>query len=382
MPISRRRLLTFALAAGCLRGVRAQSPSSSMHRLHTGDLGALAAVTAQLGDQPWRCLLDTGASVAVVSPRIARELRLAVIARSRVAAAGGVMTVERVALPAVELAGARVPAGEALVIDLAAQLGDAGAGIDGLLGAPSLRGAITRWDFAAGQVQRLDSVPRQGAVWPLRWDQGVPVIDLALGARVPASFLFDTGNAGALLVFARHAAALGGTQALPSVTVRELGGAVTAQHALLERLSAPGCVWREVPVAFEAGGGARRGAHFDRLAGSAGLALFAAGAVTLDGPGGQLVVEQPGLPEPAPLPGGFGFTLGAARSVNAVFDASPAARAGVRPGQRLLALDERDPGSNAEVWHMLHGRAAARFAFDGLSAPVTLARERFFPRWA
>ncbi len=390
------RTIGTALALQAARA-RAAPPAGAdvpLHRLHTGDLGALAAVDATLGGQPWRCLIDSGASVALVSPGTAARLGLRVVARSRVATAGGTMTLERVAMPPLRIGGERIDAGEALVLDLAAALGDAAASIDGLVGAPALRGRTTRLDLAAGRLG-WDAAPAtasapaaDGATWPLRWDQGLPVVDLALGDRPPAPFLFDTGNAGALVVFARHAAVLATDRdALPRTTMHELGGPVTVHQALLETLAAPGFVAHDVPVVFESGRGARRGAHFDRLAGSLGLALFGAGAVTLDGPGERLTIELPGLPAPPPLPGGYGFALrsvaGEAPAVSAVFDGGPAARAGVRPGQRLQSLDARALAgvSAGEVWRTLAGVHEARFGFDALGAPVRLARERFFVRW-
>jgi hypothetical protein len=387
--VKRRVLLAAGALAALPRAGLAQA-RSPLHRLHTGDLGALAAIDATLGGEPWRCLLDSGANVAVVSPQVAQRQRLRVIATSRVATAGGVLSVDRVALPAVQVGDMPLAVREALVLDLAATLGDAGAQVDGLVGAPALRDAVTRWDFAAGRVDWLarsgDADAAAAAVWPLRWDQGLPVIELRLGERAPARFMFDSGNAGALVVFAHHAAALGGIDALPRLTMRELGGPVTVHQALLGRLAAPGYTARDVPVAFEAGGGARRGAHFERLAGSAGLALFAAGAVTLDGAGGRLVVEQPGLPgEAPPLPGGFGFVLTGALDVAAVLDGGPAARAGVKPGARLRSLDGAPlAGARAsDVWRALQGRESAEFDFSGMAGSgVVLARERFFARWA
>jgi hypothetical protein len=367
--------------------------SAPLHRLHTGDLGALAAVDARLGGLPWRCLVDSGASIALVSPAFAARLGLRVVERSRVATAGGPLQLDRVELPPLEVAGRRVDAPQALVLDLERQLGDVGAAVDGLIGAPALRRRVTRLELASAKVHwdlsaQRPTAAQARAVWPLRWEGGLPVIDLALGDRAPAPFLFDTGNAGSLVVFARHAARLmEGAQGLPTVTMLELGGRVSVHQVLVERLHAPGYLARDVPAAFESGGGARRGAHFDRLAGSVGLALFSDGAVTLDGPGGRLIVELPNLPEVPRLPGGFGLALrsqaGQAPVVAAVFEGGPAARAGVRPGRRLLALDGQDVSSwrASEVWRLLYGVERASFGFDALPAAVELARERFFERW-
>jgi predicted aspartyl protease len=366
--------------------------SSPLLLLPTGDLGALAATEARLGGRTWRCLIDSGASRAVVSRRVADELGLPVTGRSRVATAGGTMQLDLVRMPSVELASLSLAVGEALVLDLESAFGDAAVGIEGLIGAPALRPVAMRIDFTAQRIEwsiepmAVPAASASHALWPLRWDGALPVIELVLGEREAAPFLLDTGNAGAIVVFARHAQRLG-VDGLPRIKMLELGGSVLAHQALVERLAAPGYLTRDVPAAFEAGGSARRGAHFDRLAGSAGLALFAAGAVTIDGPRSRVVVEQPGLPDAAALPGGFGFALrsqlGAGPAVSAVFEGGPAERAGVRPGQTLRRLDARELAGarSAEVWGALRGVESARFEFEELDAPLVLLRERFFARW-
>ena len=221
---------------------------------------------------------------------------------------------------------------------------------------------------------------------PLRWEQGLPVVSLALGARSAEGFVFDTGNAGALVLFARRAEALHAEAgALPQTTVRELGGSVQAGFARIERLAAPGWAAAQVPAALESGSAARRGHHFDRLAGSLGTALFEPGAVTLDGPGERLIVELPGLPDPPPLPGGFGFRLegGSWLRIGAVIDGGPAAAAGLQAGDAVQAIDGADARawSPAQAWAALAGReqAVLQLFRDGRSRRVELRRERFFP---
>jgi Aspartyl protease len=389
-PVWRRRSVVVAvcgaLGAATLRAQPAAA-GTPLHLVHTGDLGAQASIDATLGGQASRWIVDSGSTIALVSPALALRVGARTIDRRRVATAGGVLTVERVELPALVVAGRRLAATQALVLDLAQTLGEVGAAVDGLVGAPALRDQVTRFDFVVREwrLGAASAVAGNAAVWPLRWDDGLPVVDLALGARAPAPFLLDTGNAGGLVVFERHARTLGAIDTLPSVKMQELGGTVEAHQALLARLAAPGFEARDVPVAFEAGARARRGAHFDRLAGSVGLALFMPGALTIDPLGARVVVEQPGLPTPEPLPGGFGFALRSAAgrppALSALFERGPAAREGLRPGAVLTAIDGRDvsAASASTVWQSLHGVASARFVFDGRE--VTLARERFFARW-
>ena len=254
--------------------------------------------------------MDSGSSAALVTPALAQRLKLREVSSMRVAMAGGVQTLQRYRLPPLPGLG-MAEAVDAICLDLQSLLGPAGAMVDGALGAPWLRQRSTRFDLAQRQLQwstATATAPAAATALPLRWDAGLPVIEMSIGARSPDAFVFDTGNAGALVLFAKRAAKLlAGRADWPLTTVRELGGSVSARHALIERLSVPGWVARQVPAALQSGDAAQRGQHFERLAGSLGIALFEAGAVTLDGPGGQLIVELPGLPEPPSLPGGFGL---------------------------------------------------------------------------
>lgn len=384
-----------AALATPMRRARAQAPAVlPLQLLRTGDIGGLPWVELPLAGRTTRWLVDSGASIALIAPALAQELKLERRADLRVAGAGGVQRLPRFALSPLPLPIAAARA-EAAALDLASLLGPVGATLDGLIGAPWLREAVTRFDFARGELswpQRAAAPAGPSALLPLHWDAGLPVLSLALGERRAEPFLFDTGNAGALVLFAQRARTLlDATTALPASTVRELGGSVRALHARIERVSAAGWTMRELPAAFESGAPGERGAFFDRLSGSLGCAAFEAGAVTLDGPGGRLLVELPDLPEPAPLAGGFGLRLeagGAASRVAAVFDAGPAAAAGIAPGQWLLGLDDADAHGwpPEQVWQRLAGRTQAEFALgteaaDAAPRRVTLRREAFFPLW-
>lgn len=394
----RRELLALAGSvgmggAGAGAGAATQAEGSTagsvpLQLLRTGDIGGLPLIGIELAGTATRWLLDSGSSAALVTPALAQRLKLRELSSMRVAMAGGVQTLQRYQLPPLPGLGMAEPV-EAIGLDLQSLLGPAGAMVEGALGAPWLRQRSTRFDLAQGRLQwshASGTAPAAAAVLPLRWDAGLPVVELSIGTRSPDAFVFDTGNAGALVLFAKRAdALLAGRQSWPLTTVRELGGSVSARHALIERLGAPGWWARQVPAALESGDAARRGQHFERLAGSLGIALFERGAVTLDGPAGRLTVELPGLPEPPPLPGGFGlrFELRTSLVVSGVVEGGPAALAGVAVGDQVQAIDGVDARqwSNAQAWDALAGREAMVLQVyrGGASRRVVLQRARFFP---
>jgi carboxyl-terminal processing protease len=110
--------------------------------------------------------------------------------------------------------------------------------------------------------------------------------------------------------------------------------------------------------------------------------------VTLDGPGERLRIDLPGLPEPPPLPGGFGFRLqpdpAGRLQIAALIDEGPAAAAGLAVGDRVLGIDDADAGlwTPAQAWQALSGRDSARLRLqrgEGAVQTVALRRASFFP---
>jgi predicted aspartyl protease len=384
----RDALAGVAAASGLWRLARAQS-GATLHARHTGDIGALTLVDATLDGRALRMMVDTGSTSTLVAPALARALGLEVIERVRVATLGGAQQVDRVRLGALRIGSTLLPGSTALVLDLPALLGPSLAGVDGLIGMPAWREQPVAFDFAQRRLLLGDdavSLLKDAPALPLRLEAGLPVIELRLGARAPLPFLFDTGNAGALVVFESHARRLLAEAApMPHLTVRELGGDVSAQLALVERLVGDGLTAHDVPTAFESGARARRGGHFDRLAGSFGTALLRPARVLLDVPAQRWRIAPAALP---PLPGGFGLALAdAPLRIGALIDGGPAAAAGLRPDDRLLRIDEQsfDQRPAHDVWQALDGVDSAQFEWlRGAGAPLrtTLRRERFFPRLA
>ncbi|MEO7855066.1 MAG: aspartyl protease family protein, partial [Rubrivivax sp.] len=403
LDAQRRRLLLSALAAagaaGC--GVAPAPPRSAssagempLQLLRTGDIGGLPWVELELAGMPTRWLIDSGATTALISPALAAQLGLPKLSSVRVAMAGGAQTVERFTLPPLPHFGAAGPAeASAVALDPGVLLGLGDSPLHGVLGAAWLRHGATTFDFARARLSWGPAPSPASASaalgLPLRWDAGLPTVSLAIGARAADSFLLDTGNAGALVVFAQRAQALlAEASGLPATTVHEPGGNVEARFARIDRLSAPGVAWRQVPAALESGAAARRGGHFDRLAGSLGVALFEAGSLTIDGPGERLWIDLAGLPEPSPLPGGFGLRLaqqaGGGLRIGALIDGGPAAAAGVEVGDSVVGIDAADVERwpVAQAWQAMAHRPQVTLVLrraGGARRQLVLRRAPFFP---
>lgn len=190
-------------------GTISGSAQVPLERASGGDTPVLSFVS---NAGPVRLLLDTGASSTMVTPALVQRLglRATPLPPERFALAGGglgcgSLKPARTRLPDLSLqaagaapAGLRLSGAEALVLPVAGLP----AGIDGVLGAPSLRLTALRIDprgervsFGAEAVQALRPDRQQ---LPLRWHRGVPLV----GLRTPfglRSALADTGAEGLFL---------------------------------------------------------------------------------------------------------------------------------------------------------------------------------------
>jgi len=386
--LTRRHAVLGLLGAAAGSRVHASAPAR-LELLPTGDIGVMLAARVTLGTAPALFVLDSGATTHLIDPQLGMQLALATESSAMVSLPGGRTRVRQVTFPALRFgadAGPTFVAQRALEIDLAALRQATGEDIRGLLGMPLWSQRPTTFDYARAELRFDEPVPAADAGTfdlPLQSDGGLPTVGASLGTGVEGRFLFDTGNAGAAILFAHFAQGLAKDLALPEVTVQELGGPVAARYARSRRTTIGGFSRAEVPLALELGAAARRGGHFDRLAGSLGNALFDGGSVWLDVRGGRLVARHP-APGSA-IPGGFGFmplVQSGGLVIGSVFDGGPAAIAGLKPGDRIVGIDAAPaPDSAAKCWRLLRGRGETALLLDRGGVPVqaTLRRASFFP---
>ncbi len=361
--------------------------------LQLGDVGGLAAfdaVASTAGASAaglW--LFDSGAEATVVDTALAAQLGLRARGTRRVRGPGGRLdSVPAVEPPLLQAGGAGVPLHDAAVLDLSAHAAAAGEPVLGIVGWPTLGAARWRLDLGsllweAGTV----TPPAAGvATLPLSPDHALPVVSALWGDRAPMPLLLDTGFAGGLMLWGDAAQALGAAAGSSArIDVAGIGGRTTVSAVLLARLRVAAAEWHDVPVMLLPGSPMRDVASLRGVVGVIGMALFADAVLGHD-PAARRAWTTAGIGA-APLPGGFGVVLAAADGrlvAQQVLAGSPAAAAGVRAGDLLLALDGTPlpQPTPAAAWGRLRGVAEAVFEWQRGNASRTtrLRRERFFAR--
>lgn len=389
--LRRREGLTALLAASVAPWPLAARAAKSvpMLRPRTGDIGGLVGVEAEMSGLRGIWLIDSGSTGHVIDASLAQRLRLPVESNVALAAAGGSLRVPRVRLPSLRLGADALDLGVALAlaVDLQAVRDVAGSAVAGILGVPLLAGRTTRFDFAAERIE-FDAAafaPGEGAIdVALGRDTELPSAPIRLGDRVSGEVLIDTGNAGALVLFSHTGERLMRDHPLPTLVSREIGGSVAVAYARSATFALGDYQRRELPVALERGGSARRGRHFDRLLGSLGNAVFEGTSLNLDLQRRRLQVLRRDRTGEA-MPGSFGFAAtvyGHHLVLDQVLAGGPAARAGLLPGDTVVGVDGQPlPAEPVALWGRLHGHDSAVFEFerDSRHWQVRLTRARFLP---
>lgn len=148
-----------------------------------------------------RFLIDTGSSVTLVSPALARRLQgreaSATAPRVRVAGADGTVSeLPRGSLRRLELGDARFDEVDVLLYDCAALSAHLGVRVDGVLGFPLFREMVLTLDYPGGRVvlqRALDAPTPAGTVIPFDDARKTPLVTVRLGDRSLVA-LIDSGS--------------------------------------------------------------------------------------------------------------------------------------------------------------------------------------------
>ena len=294
------------------------------------------------GRGPYSLLLDTGASVLVLSPAVAEELALPTGGTASgdgtfdVAGAQGTWidvaqaaSVEEVAVGSVTLHGL-----DAVLIDMSPFERASGMRIDGLLPAAVFDGYLLTFDVPRGTVTLSEgALPANGPQTLALTDAQLPTVIVDIGGQ-PTPVMIDTGSTEFLGLPAADQARLRFASP-PRETGRSLtvAGPVPLRRARL----ADDVVWATHRIVRPVVG----------LTGAAtstcGTGLLASMRMTLDRAHGRVRFERDGdapITTPAVRSSGFGFTRDARGwTVAYVLDGTPAQAAGLVVGDRIERVE-------------------------------------------
>jgi predicted aspartyl protease len=305
-------------------------------------------VSAAVEGQTREFIFDTG-SPTILSRRLADSLGLERVGSSAGRDANGrVVTMDTAVVQTLSLGDLTFHQVPVLVFDFD-QLYLGPCIFDGgVLGSELLPGSVWRFDTGRGQLQIADDGSRLAASSPVlsapMYDLGYPhypVVDYAMG-NLTDKALFDTGNAGELVLFSRVVQDVGVQERMVSGSVRRgrgsdgvsAGGAGPVRDLLHFTVS-------ELSVGAQPLGPLRASTR-DSAPTLLGAGLLDRYVVTLDGVTQRFVLEERVPPRPARREAGYAVTLeeGGTR-VSQIFESSPAAGAGLQLGDRVIAIDSR-----------------------------------------
>lgn len=344
-----------------------------LQRRTLGDFGGWIELEALVHGASSRWLLDTGASRNLVAPAFVERHRLIRGASVTLRTALGAFRGDEVELPALRVGDLDRDGLQAVMLDPASLVGEAGRDVDGVLGVPFLRGLAATLDLRAWSVTLAASPPAATcpdglSPWPLRRHADLPVVRLQRGELPAQSWLLDTGNPAGLVQLVDD------TQTAP----RGLPLPGSGWLSLVPVLQVGPAVRREVPLVQLPSPELRR-ALGSRVEGLAGTGLFDGSVLHLDLERDLACIE----PTEVRLPGGFGMALewrAGRLVVGLLLSGGPALAAGLREGEVIHRWADAAPTPALQtLWARVQGRSVVTLSVGEPAREVTLHRAYFAP---
>lgn len=201
------------LASGCI-GIHRSAPRPGLTYVGSHPVTLPARLLGNVlivetkGDEngPYHFVIDTGSSVTLVSPELAKRLKLSELMPTDVpkvrvrSSEGGTALLDAVTLEKIQLGSARFEYVPALVYDCADVSDQFGVRIDGILGFPLFRYAVLTLDYPHQRVVLRSEIPKEGLPGEaILFDNAekTPLIAIRLGDR-ELEALIDSGSSASI----------------------------------------------------------------------------------------------------------------------------------------------------------------------------------------
>jgi predicted aspartyl protease len=331
------------------------------------------------GGPPRTFLVDTGAGLTAISRELADTLGLALGGSMDIVGLGGGVEARSATLKSVGFGAIERRDVSCLVLDFAEMRQGMGLAVEGILGFSALNRYAVTFDFAQGAMEVVENGPRKapgpgGARVPMETLGGQSLVEGKVDGIAAGSFILDTGS-WITFVPADVGRKLATARRVPGVSFVGADGRVLEAEAVRARSLSIGAARVDRPIVlFATSGGVSDPVGLTLASGERGVLggnVLRRFRVTLDYPRSELVLEpsagrgpvEDGLDQFGLV--GPGIVLRASAdglTVRHVVDGSPAARAGVRPGERVRAIDGHDVDGDSALaaQQRLSGRAGSR----------------------
>jgi predicted aspartyl protease len=301
-------------------------------------------------------ILDSGANAAMLDDAFAQSVALKPIGAlplggENAVGSGAMIPGVDIAMGGATLKGATVATSDLHSLGVTQQL---------LIGDILLNGAVLDIDFPNRRLALRDPEtfrPPSGAIAvPLVEDSGIDLAPVSVDGGPTVLVVVDTGLPMAMRISPQLAKAqhlLAGKPAI-NVTAGGVGGSAPGQIASLEKVNLGGVDFTNVPVVFSDAWPSAT--YTDRVQGLLGIALLSRFRVIFDWSRGRLYL----IPGPDATTAPFARDRlgvvwtpdGAAMRITSVYPGSPAARAGLKAGETIDAVDGKPAigASGAGAW--------------------------------
>lgn len=253
--------------------------------------------------------------------------------------------------------------------------------VDGIVGKSLFDRYVAEIDFERSTVAFFDPaeghVEEGAASFPIELGNGFPVFEAAVriredGEAVPLRLLLDIGHRNALsLNVDASSGILPPEHTIDTIAGRGVQGEIPAVLGWVHGLSLAGFPLTGLPAAF-LGAGANPGVSQATAAGNVGSLIWSRFRMVIDYRGNKVyLAPNSRFGKPFPF-NQAGLVLEQDREyayfVRHIVSVSPAAEAGLREGDKILAVNGRDPAS-LPYWDVLD-------LFAGVSGTLTLTVDR------